>query len=241
MHKGSYEAAAGGWGADGMEALTGVASQKENPAGSDGKGGGLIDKFRQFQSEGRAVAVGTIKDPAEQNHGWTTGKFTQTGNKFEAQLDPSLVFQTVQVWDNTSAKQFYGKDDSNNNILRQSGAARLVEGKVDYQDGKVTLTFDASAMPDNAANLKVAWNNCGADFQKYGLCGTHEYHFVSVREPDAVNLMNPWGYQHPKPVDAPGMAKCFSEIASNQVPGAQHAGATAGATAGAAAGATAHG
>lgn len=221
QHKGSYQNAVGGWGDDAMEALTGVASQRTDTAGNDQKGGGLLDKFRQYQREHRAVTVGTRADPAMSSHGWTTGKFHANGNTFSAQLDPGLAFKSVSIADVNSSKKFRGSDDGNRAIDQTGGEAKLTSGSVNYQTGLVTLSFDAAAKPD-AANLQVSWKCAGADYQTYGLHGTHEYHFVSVHEPNAVSLRNPWGFEHPKSaVPIPVLSRVADEISNNEVPGAK--------------------
>lgn len=215
LHKGSYDTIQGGWPAQAMAALTGVKSDLVKTTGTDGKGGGLIDQFRQMEKEHRAVCIGTKDDADRKSIGWTKDKFAAEGDTLKAQLDPSLVFESVQVY----GPSFVGKDDSNNNILQSSGTAKLKRGSVNYQAGTVELQFDPSTKPE-AKELQAAWTHCGPDFQKYGLVGCHAYRFTGVREPDAIGLANPWGQQDPKPVDAPGIARLFSQVASNAVPGA---------------------
>jgi hypothetical protein len=200
-----------------MQALTGVRSTTIEAEGNDMKGGGVLHEIKERRKSGAAVAIGTKADDQEASVDWTEGKFTKTGNVFTATLDPSLVFETVQVM--ASARHsFTGKDDSNNNMVQTGGSARLKAGKVDYQKGRVTLTFDPHAAPEDAESFSAAWSHCGEPYQRYGLIGGHEYRVTDVKEPDALYLHNPWGFQHPKPVDGEGVSKLFSEIAVNQVP-----------------------
>jgi hypothetical protein len=213
MYKGSYDKIQGAWPSDAMTALSGVESERAQTKGSDGHGDGLIDQFREFDKQHRAVCISTKKDPNRKGVGWTADKFTGSGDTLSAQLDPSLVFESVQI----NSPTFSGKDDSNNNILQSGGVAKLKQGTVDYQKGTVDLTFDSETKPE-PKELKASWAHCGPDFQKYGLCGTHAYRFTGVREPDAINLVNPWGRQDPKPVDGPAISRLFSEVASNAVP-----------------------
>lgn len=214
--EGSYDKIQGGWPADAMAALTGVAStrlkNKPTKKGRAAEKGEKLQWFRQMEKESHAVCIGTKPDSDRKNIGWTPGKFEVKGDDLIAQLDHSLVFESVHI----SGPTFSGKDDSNNNILQLGGTAKLTRGVVNYQDGTVALTFGSGTRPD-PTSLLVSWSHCGPEFQKYGLVGTHAYRFTGMREPDAINLSNPWGQQHPKPVDEPGIIKLFSQIASNAV------------------------
>jgi hypothetical protein len=214
MHKGSYEDAQWGWGSDAMAALTGIKSQRHSIAGNDGRGGGLIDRFRQLQRDGVAVTVSTRKDPDETStpSSGVRGRFVGSGeNGVSGQLDPSLVFESVQVG---AGPLFQVKDDGNNKMVQFMGSMKLQRGTVDYETGKVELTFDEK-VPETKG-IAAIWSCCGAVFQEYGLVTRHVYRFDGVAEPDGIKLKNPWGRKDPKkPLPHAIMPHVLSEIASN--------------------------
>lgn len=200
-----------------MEALTGVASSPSAavPAGDDA----VIDKFKQYQDSHVAVVCGTLDHQTS-----TNATFTGSGQTYTTQLHAAgdsggetseIIKRSVRISDAR-----HKVADATDNGTGLTGADVDAAGsRVDYGDGRVTVTYKAGKKPDAAADLHVRGDVRGLLHKDIRLHAWHAYMFERV-DPQAKLLYfkNPWGTDHPKRGVTPAeFRQLFTGIESNNI------------------------
>jgi hypothetical protein len=211
MVGGYGEAGKGGQAAAAMEAITGVESDNDKKPDKDQ----VLDRFRKYMKEGKAVVCGSLGSMEHnQEHA-----FKVDGGEYKATLttkdgeSASVLPGTVEIRDDKSKKKLSAADDANGKIVGPD----VESGSIAYSGGKTAVKFKKDSQPDAPENLKAAFDFRGRISKALKIYAHHAYVFEKV-DGEMLIFRNPWGFEHPEPIDAESFTKFFSSVSTNQVP-----------------------
>jgi len=207
---GYAEVGKGGKSSDAMSAITGEEAQYQSAPPKDQ----VIERFKKFKDEGKAVVCGTLGSMEHK----ADKAFKGDKGQYKAMLLTSdgepcqLVKNTLAVTD-TKSKH---KSESNDLNGKMMGPA-LDSGSVEHATGKVDMKFKPDKAPDTAENLHAEYDFRGKISKDLNLYANHAYIFEKL-DGDKIIFKNPWGSVNPNPVSAELFSKFFSGITSDVVP-----------------------
>ena len=211
MVGGYGEAGKGGQAAAAMEAITGVESDNDKKPDKDQ----VLERFRKYMKEGKAVVCGSLGSMEHnQEHA-----FKLDGGGYKATLttkdgeSANVLPGTVEIRDDKSKKKLSAADDANGKIVGPD----VESGSIVYSGGQTAVKFKKDSQPDAPENLHAAFDFRGRISKALNIYAHHAYVFEKV-DGETLIFRNPWGFEHPKPIDPESFTKFFSSVATNQVP-----------------------
>lgn len=209
---GGYDdAGKGGHASTAMEAITGVEADIESMP----KENSVIERFKKYQEEGKAVCCGTLGSMSHK----TDKSFTKTGPNYTSKLpthegEPASVIPgTLEIRDDKSKKKANISEDGKGKLV----ADALDSGTVTYSPGSTEMKFKADREPESPDNLVAEYDFRGKISKDLNLFAWHAYIFERV-DGDQLIFKNPWGHTDPNPVKAADFTKLFSSVYTDQVP-----------------------
>ena len=235
--KGGYDALGrGGNSAKAMTSLTGVKSSYNST--SDFKTDEIVAFFKKCQKDKKAVICGSqnsmqgttqtpFKATTEPVKDSTTGDPVRNRGPYEAKLTLANDKQkpkpkSVVIKD--SKANVARADDSHADMMDKKSdlkGADVDSGEIDYKEKQLNLTYVKGKGPESATDLEVSFRYQGLIFPEKKVFAWHAYVFKSVTEDGLIQLHNPWGSWHPKPLTASEFKTYFSNMNDNQVPQAE--------------------
>lgn len=153
--------------------------------------------FMTDQGEAPEIMVNTLE---VMHPSATTAPATSTGDG-----TPAPAVETVPT----------ANDDGTGKIVGTG-----VSGTVSYGDGKVSVAYDPATVkaPVTAAGLRASYTWEGLLDKNLTVYANHAYIFERVTSDGMIQLRNPWGVMHPKPMTAADFRRLFVTIYSGEVP-----------------------
>lgn len=230
--KGGYDALGrGGNSAKAMTSLTGVKSSYNST--SDFKTEDIIPFFTQCQKDKKAVICGSQNSmegktqtpfKAKSAPAAETESPVKNSGPYEAKLtlaDEKQKPKPRSVVIKDAKANVARADDSHADMMDKKSDLKgddVDSGEIDYKEKKLNLTYVDGKGPEAATDLEVSFRYQGLIFPEKKVFAWHAYVFKNVTEDGLIQLHNPWGSWHPKPLTASEFKTYFSNMNENQVP-----------------------
>ena len=192
----------GGSPGDAMEAMVGGPQSFEDPM--DYSDAELVDVLRAAKKDGSPVCASTHDKMTIDEQKLFVGP---DAGPYAADLRREIVADSVELQDG-GGKAARVRDDSKGKL---SGGGAT--GQVDYKSGRITVSWaDAKRAPEKASDLSVRF---AIDSQLSGnpeIYANHAYIVKGVDGKGLIDVVNPWGSNHPGKVTAAQLKKYFSSL-----------------------------
>lgn len=204
IHRGGYQGGYADIGDQGgnspvaMEALTGVASNP--PAVVPASDEGVIQKFKQYQTDHVAVTCGTLDHQSPAAASFSAGADGQSFSiRLHAQGDDAT--ETSEIKKNTihiRDKKGVVSETRDNGRTLVGPDIDAAKCSVSYGDGDIKVAYKAGKKPA-AADLQATADMRGVLNKDLHIHSWHAYMFEKVDEKaKLIYFKNPWGTDHPK-------------------------------------------